>query len=153
MKWTASNNKLSASVHVHTPQIAITHGSNNNMLLGYLNVCADRPVSIKSIKISFSGVYSAFWIEGTGQNKLEYYQNKEFIAEYLSITKQHLVVEGKRDGVVARAAGEFQRDPLGTGAVIPDWDESPSLSRSSSRSDDDVGRGLWGNDSAVTLAP
>ncbi|KAJ2785253.1 hypothetical protein GGI18_003362 [Coemansia linderi] len=152
MKWSSSNNKVSASVHLHTPQVAITHGSNNNMLLGYVIVCADRPVSIKSIKVSFSGVYSAFWIEGTGQNKLEYYQNKEFIAEYLSLTKQHLVHEGKRDGVAARAAGEFQRDS-GAGFAVSDWDETPSLSRSSSRSDDDVGRVVWGNDSAATIAP
>ncbi|KAJ2733243.1 hypothetical protein IW152_003242 [Coemansia sp. BCRC 34962] len=153
MKWTSSNSKVSTSVHLHTPQVAITHGSNNNMLLGYVIICADRPVSIKSIKISFSGVYSAFWIEGTGQNKLEYYQNKEFIAEYLSLTKQHLVNEGKRDGVAARAAGEFQRDPCGAGAMVSDWDESPSLSRSSSRSDDGVSRVVWGNDSAATITP
>ncbi|KAJ2571495.1 hypothetical protein GGH95_004166, partial [Coemansia sp. RSA 1836] len=106
--------------------------------------------------ISFSGVYSAFWVEGAGQDRLEYYQNKEFIAEYLSLTKQHLVDESKRDGAVARAAGEFLRDSYGTGAVVPEWDESPALSRSSSRSDnvnynDQV---MWGNnDSAATIAP
>ncbi|KAJ2833880.1 hypothetical protein FBU31_001845, partial [Coemansia sp. 'formosensis'] len=77
----------------------------------------------------------------------------EFIAEYLSLTKQHLVDEGKRDCVTARAAGEFLRDPFGTGAAASEWDESPSLSRSSSRSDDDTGRVMWGNDSAATIAP
>ncbi|KAJ2747348.1 ferroxidase fet3 [Coemansia sp. BCRC 34301] len=159
MKWSSANSKLSISVHLHTPQIAITPGSNNNMLLGYLNVNADRPVSVKSIKVSFSGVYSAFWVEGSGQNRLEYYQNKEFIAEYLSLTKQHLVDEAKRGGmVVARAAGEFLRDPYGTGAVpVPEWNEAPTLSRSSSRSDydDDAADQIqWGNDnSAMATAP
>ncbi|KAJ2001592.1 hypothetical protein GGI04_003677, partial [Coemansia thaxteri] len=98
MKWTGSHGKLSTSVHLYTPQITVTTGGNNNILLGYILVTVDRPVSIKSVKVTFSGVYSAYWIEGSGQSRQEYYQNKEFFADSLALTKQDLVSEEcKRD--------------------------------------------------------
>ncbi|KAJ2403277.1 hypothetical protein GGI23_000069 [Coemansia sp. RSA 2559] len=93
--WTnTAPKKTSVVVDLFTPQVTVTSGSETNLLLGYVDVTLERPTEVKYIKVSFTGTYSAFWNDGMDQARNEYYQNKLFHNECISLTRHHLQTPG-----------------------------------------------------------
>ncbi|KAJ1643081.1 hypothetical protein LPJ64_005109 [Coemansia asiatica] len=90
MLWLGAQDKPQVSIHLYSPQITITNGSNSNLLIGYVSVEVSRPTVVKSLMISFSGIYTAYWINGTGHNRQEYYQNKRFHHDTCKLTSKNL---------------------------------------------------------------
>ncbi|KAI7821790.1 hypothetical protein BX661DRAFT_187949 [Kickxella alabastrina] len=90
MRWIGTQEKPQLSVHLYTPQITVTSGSNSNLLLGYVALELCRPTSIKSIKLALSGVYSASWVENAGPNRKEYFQNKQFHSDSILLSRKNL---------------------------------------------------------------
>ncbi|KAI9506505.1 hypothetical protein GGI25_004975 [Coemansia spiralis] len=88
--WTNGTPKTELSIHLYTPQITITSGSETNLLLGHVDLVLDRPTEIKSLRVTFSGMYSAYWVEGAGQSRNEYFQNKRFHHETITLSQSHL---------------------------------------------------------------
>ncbi|KAJ2233350.1 hypothetical protein IWW45_004254 [Coemansia sp. RSA 485] len=104
MLWLSAQDKPQVSIHLYSPQITITNGSNSNLLIGYVSVNVARPTVVKSLKISFSGIYSAYWIDGTGQSRQEYYQNKRFHHDIHTLTRKNL--QNSAYGDVRRAVSD-----------------------------------------------
>ncbi|KAJ2086155.1 hypothetical protein IW138_005871 [Coemansia sp. RSA 986] len=94
MRANGTTKKASVSIDLFTPRITVTSGSETNLLLGYVDIVLDRPTEIKYIKVVFTGTYSAFWNDGVGQARSEYYQNKLFHHESITLTRHHLQTPG-----------------------------------------------------------
>ncbi|KAJ2513376.1 hypothetical protein GGI11_004425 [Coemansia sp. RSA 2049] len=92
--WTSDggSKRPALSIGLFTPQVTVTSGSETNLLLGYVDVELDRPTEVKSLKVTLTGTYTAFWMDGNaGQGmRKEYYQNKLFHHDTITLTKNHL---------------------------------------------------------------
>ncbi|KAJ2777286.1 hypothetical protein GGI15_004556 [Coemansia interrupta] len=49
---------------------------------------------VKSLQVTLSGIYSAYWINGTGASRQEYYQNKRFHQDTCFLTRRNLQSDG-----------------------------------------------------------
>ncbi|KAJ2367664.1 hypothetical protein IW150_005616, partial [Coemansia sp. RSA 2607] len=103
MLWPNSQDKPQLSIHLYSPQITVINGSRSNLLVGYVTLALGRPTSIKSLRVSLSGIYSAYWVDGTGQSRQEYYQNKRFHQDTCVLTRRNLRSVGSRHVQVAGA--------------------------------------------------
>ncbi|KAJ2724454.1 hypothetical protein GGI07_001966 [Coemansia sp. Benny D115] len=125
MRWIgAQDSKPKVSVHLYSPEITVTNGSNSNLLLGYVDVEVNRPTPVKSLNLMFAGIYSACWVEGTGQSRQEYYQNKRFHCDSMTLTQ--------RDKIERFQAGPpAYRLPYVDAEALDRWGPAAPLSRTS----------------------
>ncbi|KAJ2161035.1 hypothetical protein GGF46_001782 [Coemansia sp. RSA 552] len=134
MKWAGSTSKVEAEIHPHTPQFIISSTASSNLLLGYINVTVNRPTPIRSIHVAFSGVYSVCWVDGMNPARDEFYQQKMFHCDKVTLSGRDLAAVTKTRSFVDNAHSMSERD-LENG-----WEEvSYDSSSNSSSNDSDQG--------------
>ncbi|KAJ2548106.1 hypothetical protein EV175_004953 [Coemansia sp. RSA 1933] len=142
--------KASISVDLFTPQVTVTSGSETNLLLGYVDIDLERATEIKYIKVALSGTYSAFWNDGVGQARNEFYQNKLFHHECIMLTRHHLQQEEKEGWRDLKAADMVEGTmplELCVRKADRDWE---AVSLESGSDSDDADDAAW---SAPTSPP
>ncbi|KAJ2774167.1 hypothetical protein IWQ56_000690 [Coemansia nantahalensis] len=91
MRWSSAISKPDVTVHPYSSQIIVTNGANANLIPGYAYVTVTRPTLVKSIDVSFEGVYSILWADGVGHAYEEYTQNRTFHCERIRLVAENLV--------------------------------------------------------------
>ncbi|KAJ2776692.1 hypothetical protein H4R18_005538 [Coemansia javaensis] len=91
MKWSGAASKPEVTVHPYSSQIIVTNGANTNLIPGYVYVTVARPTLVKSIDVSFGGIYSVRLITGSGPSREEFFQHRMFHCERTRLAARDLV--------------------------------------------------------------